>query len=562
MALFDVNTPDTQFYQTPEYAKGLEADKLRLLGYNPDGSKNTLGKIMGWVNPIGSLVGNKIAQNYAQRRNLDATAGNIQDGFASQMAKLDAIVGVGRVAAGDLTGIGQVAGAGSALIAGGGGPNYNNDGDIVRTKTLAEGGIVTNGSAPTMYPEGSKQEDATVIDDETGEPIAKMRKGEMVVSQQTTMNLDAMVEAYNNSPKRKRETIAKAIGELMVAEVAQHEQSEQEQSAQEPQMFYKGGIYGKKKMFAGGGILDDLTPQQRKLLESLPVTDPTADNGFRFYEQLPKPPTYDSTFGVPQLNPATPSISPIARMNTPNSLTGTTGGYNALSGVTPSSKKVDPNAALTIQANGFVDSREPVSLDANVLSGISSGVKALVSAAGASKRTPKYRPNEAFTNYMRNLINESQQGFSAAQSGAIQQSIDNNFVNESERVRQLTSNGGTAASALAGMSSASQNRNAAGLSKELQDAQLKMQKQAQLGSILSGQEAQNRLLYQQDIARLENQRGAYINALVQNLDQINQQYSPEGKLSDQYTEMLFKRAKEMMDSSSTSNNAAIFSLFS
>lgn len=97
--LFDTQSPMSQYYFAPRYARGADAKVLSLLGYKPDGTQNTWGKISSWL-PISGIAANLVAQNIGT----SATRQNVKDDFDNRLQKQFAGLGVAQAVAGFATG--------------------------------------------------------------------------------------------------------------------------------------------------------------------------------------------------------------------------------------------------------------------------------------------------------------------------------------------------------------------------------------------------------------------------------------------------------------------------
>jgi len=101
--IFSNQTPLSQYYAPPDYVDNpADAARLRMLGYKPSGEQTTWGKIQSWLNPIGSLSSNKLAQKVA--RGSEDAMHNIQQDWDNRLAKMGIVAGAGMTVAGAMAG--------------------------------------------------------------------------------------------------------------------------------------------------------------------------------------------------------------------------------------------------------------------------------------------------------------------------------------------------------------------------------------------------------------------------------------------------------------------------
>jgi hypothetical protein len=101
--LFDQSAPLSAVAQPPSYYTG-DPTKLKLLGYNTDGTRNTWGKLLGW-HPMLAGASNLLAKNeFSTARATDALANQqqwAQRDFQKGMFAINTSLAIGGAIAGN-----------------------------------------------------------------------------------------------------------------------------------------------------------------------------------------------------------------------------------------------------------------------------------------------------------------------------------------------------------------------------------------------------------------------------------------------------------------------------
>lgn len=105
--LFDQTAPLSAVAMPQSYYQG-DPTKLKFLGYNPDGTRNTWGKILGWV-PQASMTTNYLAKREFQSERATDALANQQEWAQRDMSKSMFSLNGGIAAAGAVTGNPQLA---------------------------------------------------------------------------------------------------------------------------------------------------------------------------------------------------------------------------------------------------------------------------------------------------------------------------------------------------------------------------------------------------------------------------------------------------------------------
>lgn len=113
--LFDQNAPLSQVALPPSYYQG-DPTKLKLLGFNPDGTRNTWGQILGW-HPQMAAASNILAnREFSATRATDSLA-NQQMWAQRDLNKSMMNINAGLTVAGALSGSPQLATQGATGLA-------------------------------------------------------------------------------------------------------------------------------------------------------------------------------------------------------------------------------------------------------------------------------------------------------------------------------------------------------------------------------------------------------------------------------------------------------------
>lgn len=177
MPLFSTpdTVPDTQYYESPDYLKHSKNDwMLNAVGFKNSGEKNDWGKVISWLNPIGAMVGDKIAAKEFSKLGASDSSQNAGEYFQKDLGKLEVVGGVAQAALGDVKG-----GISTAMTGIGTNLNAPDEGTSDDSGTYYKNNFYALKKGGEMK---SQAEDIDMIDKDTDEKVGEISYGEGVLS--------------------------------------------------------------------------------------------------------------------------------------------------------------------------------------------------------------------------------------------------------------------------------------------------------------------------------------------------------------------------------------------